>query len=188
MTASDALKYQFDTLTELIAGVRSDQLGNPTPCADWDVRGLLNHFVGGATMFAAAFAGEPLEMDPEAPAPDLVGDDPSGSWATAIDAFNRAVDQPGAVEREIQLGFGVMPGAAVLEMLKFDLTVHAWDLAQATGQAFDPPEDVVANADALAHRMINPEMRSGGAFGPEVTPPDDATPVQRLVAFTGRNP
>src|SRR4051812_43273486 len=110
MPASDQLEYQVTTLNKLVAGVRPDQMSNPTPCNEWDVRGLLNHFVGGAGMFAAAFNGEEVAIDPDAPMPDLVGDDPLGAFDGAIGAFNRAVDQPGATERIINLPFGAMPG------------------------------------------------------------------------------
>jgi uncharacterized protein (TIGR03083 family) len=81
MAPSDALAYQSATLSELIAGVRPDQLGHPTPCGEWDVRALINHFVGGAAMFSASLRGEPVTIDPGAPMPDLVGSDPLGFTA-----------------------------------------------------------------------------------------------------------
>jgi hypothetical protein len=34
--------------------------------------------------------------------------------------------------------------------------------------------------------IIAPEARDGDTFAAEVTPPADASPIQRLVAFTGR--
>jgi uncharacterized protein (TIGR03086 family) len=187
MAPSEQLAYQVDTLTKLVANVRPDQMNAPTPCTEWDMRALLNHFVGGAGMFAAAFNGEDVQIESDGPGPDLVGDDPLGAWHAGIAAFNSAVDEPGAVDRMIALPFGTMPGGVVLEILKFDLTVHCWDVAKATGQTFEPPDDVVAHADAVARQMLTPEMRGGGAFGPEVTPPGDATPIERLVAFTGRS-
>jgi len=37
--------------------------------------------------------------------------------------------------------------------------------------------------------MLTPDYQGEGkAFAPPVTPPTDATPVQRLVALSGRNP
>src|SRR3954470_9121577 len=42
----------------VIAGLRPTQLEEPTPCADFTVRGVLEHMIGGATMFAAAYRGE----------------------------------------------------------------------------------------------------------------------------------
>jgi hypothetical protein len=51
------------------------------------------------------------------------------------------------------------------------------------------PEDVIE----LAHHHIDPfppeRVRGeGGAFGAEVEPPADATPTERFIAWTGRDP
>ena len=186
MHPSDQLAYQRDTLRGLVAGVTSDQLPLPTPCTDWDVRGLINHFVGGAGMFAAAFNGVELDIDPDAPMPDLVGDDPLGAFDGAIAMFNAAVDQPGAMDRTISLPFGQLPAPMVLELLKFDLLVHCWDLATATGQPFDPPVDAVEYGLDAAKVIISREMRNGDTFCDEVVLDTHATPIERLVAFTGR--
>jgi uncharacterized protein (TIGR03086 family) len=186
MKPSAQLDYQRETLRGLVANVKPDQLSLSTPCSDWDVRGLMSHFVGGAGMFAAAFSGQELDIDPDAPMPDLVGSDPLGAFDGAIGQFTEAVDQPGAIDRMVVLPFGTMPGPVVLDLLKFDLLVHCWDLATATGQPFDPPADTVEQSLQTAQMMISPALR-GGPFADEVTVRGSATPIERLVAFTGRS-
>ena len=186
MNPSAQLDYQREALRDLVANVKPEQLSSPTPCSDWDVRGLINHFVGGAGMFAAAFNGQELDIDPDAPMPDLVGDDPLGAFDGAIGLFTDSVDKPGAVDRMVTLPFGTLPGPMVLELLKFDLLVHCWDLATATGQRFDPPAHAVEQGLQTAQMMISPELRTG-PFGQEVTVRASATPIERLVAFTGRS-
>ena len=42
----------------------------------------------------------------------------------------------------------------LVDLLKFDVLVHCHDLARATGQSFDPPADVVAEADCLGERLV----------------------------------
>jgi uncharacterized protein (TIGR03086 family) len=187
MTPSDQLEYQRDTLRGLVANVTPEQLSLPTPCTDWDVRGLIGHFVGGAAMFASAFKGDELAIDPDAPMPDLLGDDPLGAFDTAIAMFNAAVDQPGAMDRTITLPFGELPAPMVLELLKFDLLVHCWDLATATGQHFDPPTDAVEHGLEVAKVVISRELRDGDTFCDEVAIRKPATPIERLAAFTGRS-
>jgi uncharacterized protein (TIGR03086 family) len=91
------------------------------------------------------------------------------------------------MERPIKLPFATLPGKVMLDIAQFDLLVHAWDLAQATGQKFDPPADVVEPAVATAKMIISPEARDGDTFADEVPAPDGATPLQLLVAFTGRS-
>src|ERR1700709_1652169 len=119
----------------------------------------MSHFGGGAGMFAAAFSGESIEIDPDAPMPDLVGDDPLGAFDGAIASFTESVDKPGAVDRMVTLPFGTMPGPVVLELLKFDLLVHCWDLATATGQPFDPPAGTVEEGLQTDPTMIAPASR-----------------------------
>jgi uncharacterized protein (TIGR03086 family) len=185
MKPSEQLDYQREALRGLVAQVTPEQLSLSTPCTDWDVRGLISHFVGGAGMFASAFNGAQLDIDPDTPMPDLVGDDPLGAFDGAIAQFTDAVDQPGAIDRMVTLPFGTLPGPMVLELLKFDLLVHCWDLATATGQPFDPPADAVERGLQTAQMMISPELRRG-PFAEEVTVRASATPIERLVAFTGR--
>jgi uncharacterized protein (TIGR03086 family) len=186
MNPSDQLTYQRETLRRLVAGVRPEQLSLPTPCTEWDVRGLITHFVGGAAMFAAAFGGQAPDIAPDAPMPDLLGDDPLGAFDEAIAMFVAAVDQPGAMDRLIVLPFGTLPAPMVLELLKFDLLVHCWDLATATGQSFDPPADAVEHGLEVAQVIVSRELRDSGRFAEETTVRPDAAPIERLAAFTGR--
>lgn len=187
MAPSDEISYQVETLRALVAGTKPEQMHNPTPCANWDVRALVNHFVGGAHMFASAFRGEEQHIDPDAPMPDLVGDDALASLDAALADFNAAVDAPGAMDKVINLPFGQIPGPIVLEILKFDLLVHAWDLSQATGQTFDPPAELCEQGLQAAQMIISPEARDGDTFKDAVSASASATPLEQLVAFTGRS-
>jgi uncharacterized protein (TIGR03086 family) len=182
---SEQLAYQASALQQLMDGVQADQWDNATPCAKWTVRDLANHLVGGGAMFAASFRGETIEMD-EANMPDLLGDDPAGALQQMIADFQASADAPGAMDNEVVLPFAALPAQVALDIAKFDLLVHAWDLARATGQAFDPPADVVANARATAETIVG-GLRDGDTFGDEVPAPADASPMDQLAAFSGRS-
>jgi uncharacterized protein (TIGR03086 family) len=187
MATADDLEYQITAIHDLIANTAPDQFDNATPCAKWQVRDLMNHMVGGGTMFGTALKGEPVTMDLEGPMPDMLGGDPASAWDGAAQAFCDGADSPGAMERQVTLPFATLPGQVVVEIAKFDLLVHAWDLAQATDQRFDPPAEVVEPAIATAQMIITPEARDGDTFAAEVTPGGDAAPIERLAAFTGRS-
>ena len=103
-----------------------------------------------------------------------------------MDALLDAVQSPGALQRTIDTPFGPMPGSMFARLVAFDGLIHGWDLATSTQQAWDPPEDVVAEVDAFARQAIAPEMRDGDTFAQETHAPPDATPLLRLVAFSGR--
>ena len=187
MNPSAKVTYQGQAISELLAGMTPDQMDNDTPCANWQTRDLLNHLVGGGTMLGMALKGEAMEMDPEGPMPDLLGDDPRAAWDQAIATFYAGADSDGAMERSITLPFATIPGSVLVDMISFDLLVHAWDLAQATDQPFDPPADIVDPAMANAKALLAPELRDGDTFAAEVTPPEGASQIEALAAFTGRS-
>jgi uncharacterized protein (TIGR03086 family) len=192
-TTGDAVRptEQLDpTITDLrrlVAGTRPEQLTEPTPCAKWTVRDLVNHLVGGGHMFGAAFRGEPMG-DPDAPMPDLLGDDHVAAFEAAVADFIDGADTPGAMERPVALPFATLPGEVALQIASFDLMVHCWDLATSTGQAYEPSAESAEGALAVAQMIIQPEARDGDTFAAEVPAPTGATPLERLVAFTGRLP
>ena len=183
---SEQVKYQTTTMLQLLRGVKADQWGNPTPCEKWTVRDLANHLVGGGRMVAASFRGETVEIDPEAPMPDMCGDDPVGAVAAALADFEAAADAPGAMEHDVTLPFATLPAQVALNIAKFDILVHCWDLATATGQTFNPPDDVVVEGQQMAEMLIAPQARDGDTFKDVVGTTAGATPMQRLAAFTGR--
>jgi uncharacterized protein (TIGR03086 family) len=166
-------------LDALVAGLDADDLSKPTPCATFDVRGVLTHMVGGATMFASAFRGE-------APAGGEVPHDVTAAFPRAMADLRAAAGSPGALERTIAAPFGEVPGEVFARFVALDGLVHGWDIATATGQPYDPPADLVAAVDGFARQAIGDGMRDGDTFAAATEPPADATPIERLVAFTGR--
>jgi hypothetical protein len=61
-----------------------------------------------------------------------------------------------------------------------------WDLATAIGQPYQPPDSLVGAVDSFAREAIAPAMRDAGMFAAPLEAPAGATPIERLVAFTGR--
>jgi len=180
---ADQISYQAGALHDLVAGVQADQWGNPTPCAKWSVRDLVNHLVGGGTIFAASFRGESVEM--ESAMPDMLGDDATSAWDGVIASFETAVSAPGAMDREVVLPFATLPAQVALDIASFDLLVHAWDLARATGQSFDPPDNVVTAGRQVADTMVD-GLRDGDTFTDAVDAPPGASLIDQLAAFCGR--
>src|SRR5579862_2078514 len=67
----------------IIAAVRPDQAGLPTPCTDWDVRTLVSHMAGGVLRIALVGEGaDALQVPPFA---DLGGQQ-VGDWAATYQA------------------------------------------------------------------------------------------------------
>src|SRR5579862_6598551 len=53
MEVLDQLDQLGPLLAAVVGGIGAEQLDNSTPCANFSVRGVLAHMVGGATIFAA---------------------------------------------------------------------------------------------------------------------------------------
>jgi uncharacterized protein (TIGR03086 family) len=119
---------------------------------------------------------------------DQLGDDPVASFDASADAALEAFSDPAALESTISLPFGQMPGQAALDLAVFDLTVHALDIAKATGQSTELDPEVLVAAYDHAKASITPEMRNeeGNPFAPAVEIADDAPIQDKLHALAGR--
>lgn len=172
---------QLDRLGPALEGVVShispDQLERPTPCAKFTVRGVLEHMIGGATMFSAAFRDEaPGE-------PDL--SDPLGSFGPAVGNLLATLHEPGRLDQVVAAPWGEVPARDFAQFLVLDGTVHGYDLATATGQAYAPDDALVGQLYGFAGPALE-GMRDGDTFAEATVAPADATPIERLAALTGR--
>jgi uncharacterized protein (TIGR03086 family) len=161
----------------VVAGIRPDQLDDPTPCKEYTVRGVLEHMISGATAFAAAYRG--VQPAP----PDL--SDPLRDFGPVLGDLVGAITAPGALDQTVQAPFGPTPGETFARFVVLDGLVHGWDMARATGQPYAPPDELVAEADAFAREVLDP-LRDGDTFADPTEPGSDASPVERLAAYTGR--
>jgi uncharacterized protein (TIGR03086 family) len=184
MELVDGLEQTFDRAHTVIGNIRPDQLGDRTPCTDWDVRALLTHVVGVVSMMGPAARGETPTTPPDQ---FPLGDDPAAQFRAGADAALDAFRAPGVMDETMNGGAGPMPGAVYAGILMLDTTTHTWDLATATGQAPGLDEACAALALEQARMIVSPELRPG-RFGEEVAVPDDAGATEQLVAFLGRQP
>jgi uncharacterized protein (TIGR03086 family) len=166
---------------DLIAGVQDEQWSAPTPCSDWTVRELVNHLVGMNLVFAALLR----EQAPPERGSESVGDDLVGAYRESGTAMKAAFDQSGVLERTFHGPLGAATGADRLQIRLYDLLAHGWDLAQATGQRAELPDDLAEQALAFVRDQLATQTRTG-RFAPAQTIADDAPAIDRLAAFLGR--
>lgn len=171
----------------VVAGTRREQLGDATPCTEWDVRALLNHIISGCLTFAAGRAGNRLEMSD---ATDHVADDHVGAYERAAQAALDAFRGPGALDRQFSLPWGETPGSVALGVALADAAVHGWDLARSTGQDATIDDDVAEALYDMTSSMMAPKgpYPRGASFKDPVDMRDDAPPADRLLAYLGRHP
>jgi uncharacterized protein (TIGR03086 family) len=166
-------------LTSTIAAVDADRWSDQSPCADWTARQLVQHVIDIHGRFQAMF-GRELADHPS------VDEDPLAAFAAVRDQMQADVEDPAKVAEEYEGRFGRSTfGAAVDGFVCFDLVVHGWDLARATGQdiVVDPRD--VERIQAMVEKMGD-TMRENGVIAPPVDPPDGASDQDRLMASLGR--
>ncbi len=180
MKLSVLLDRARDHALPVIANIGDDDLTKPTPCADYDVRALLDHLLHVVVEFQKLAAKQDADFSHTPAYPDWRDRYPAES-AKLVEAWA----QPGADEGIA--GNMNMPARTVGGLALLDLTVHACDLAKATGQHFEPDSEVLAEVANLVTQM-GPMAVEWKVFEAPVEPPADASPFERLLAATGRDP
>ena len=158
----------IDQLDALLASVADDQLDDPTPCAQWSVRDLIDHVVETTSRLAATAAGE--KVDWTAPTPHH--DDILAAFRAHGAALVAAVN-----ENEGSVPEGMVAG---------ELGVHTWDLASAIGRDGSELDAEIAQA---GHEFMSRELtdeRRGDSFAPARPAREGANAYEHLAAFAGR--
>lgn len=164
----------------LIGGVKPSQLGDATPCSEWNVKALVDHLVGGAGFFAASLEGV-------APQPPSSGGSAQAAYDEVTGRVLAAAQKPGVLDKSYQTPFGEMPGHAFMFGAFMDTVIHGWDLARATGQNTrlnDQHAEILYQA--FAPQMDG--MRQAGVFGPPVQVLPNASTQDKLLGMMGRKP
>ena len=89
-----------------------------------------------------------------------------------------------------QAGGVSLPGEVAGRIALNEIVLHAWDLARAIGQPYQQDPGSLEACLASLSAMYPPEdpERRRGIFGPPVYVREDAPLVDRVVAFSGRDP
>jgi uncharacterized protein (TIGR03086 family) len=176
---ADRYRRLAAAMTGKIENVAPDQWSNATPCEDWTARDLVAHLVTTHGMIAGLVG---LDLVPVADPQE----DPLAAWTSVRDRMQAYLDDPQAADREYEGKFGRSTlSKAVDGFICFDLVVHGWDLARATGQ-----DEHIDSAELdRARREIEARgdaARAPGVLGPELAPAPGADEQARLLAFLGR--
>jgi uncharacterized protein (TIGR03086 family) len=177
----------LDRAGTVIDAVEPSQLDNATLCTEWTVRDVINHVVGGATMFAECVeqGSVPDDRLGQLMGGDNLGDDYKGAYHAASDRARAAFSGEGALEKMVKLPFGEMPAGVALNIAVMDVMTHALDVAKATGQTVDDDE-LLVTALTIGRQLITDDFRQPGVFDAEQPAPPNASAADQLLAFAGR--
>ena len=176
----------------IAAGVRDEQLDDPTPMPGTSVRELVNHLLGLRVAFrdAAAKLDGPTTSTP----PAKVTEPLPADWRTLLDArlheLAAAWQDDAAWDGMTKAGGVDLPGAIGGLVALDEVLLHGWDLARATGQPYVPSD---AEAEAVLPIVTpsddDPEGHGrAGLFGPVVEVPEGAPAFDRVLGLAGRDP
>ncbi len=162
--------------------MRDDQLNNPTPCTDTSVADMLHHIGGFPVAFIAAARKETLEDAAPVADGSQLEDGFRDRIARDLGVLADAWRDPAAYEGMTQAGPVELPGDVAALVALDEVVVHGWDLARATGQAYDagrardprlPGLRTVLRAAEGRRARRRPVRPSGGRPGrrPRARPP-----------------
>jgi uncharacterized protein (TIGR03086 family) len=172
-------RSEFDRRLEAVA---PSDWARSTPCAEWDVRQVVNHVVGQEFRMTALLLGGGLAQYVQTREDDWLGDDPMAAWKQGSAELDSALEDREALGRLVEYRDGPVTGEVLMKVRIFDMAVHAWDLAKGIGadERLDPGL-VGWSLDALDGPL---------AFlwgSPRAASPD-ASPQERLLRHCGREP
>lgn len=187
-SVADLLKAATDRAVPVVRAIPDESLAATTPCAEYDVKALVNHLFQVIVQFQALAAKQ--NSDFGTAAPDVVAESPDWRerFADEAEKLVAAWAAPGADEGTT--GAMDMPARTVGCMALLDLTVHAWDLARATGQTYEAAPESSGVVATLREAVVGlgPTARKMGMFGEPLPVPADAPELEHLLAETGRDP
>jgi uncharacterized protein (TIGR03086 family) len=161
-----------------------DRWDLPSPCTDWDARGVVEHVIG----FHDALLLRPMGAKPERPRGD-----PSVRWAITWDALRSLLNTPGLFDGAVEVpAVGNNPptrieAAPLVGLLSQDVLVHTWDLARAVGADDRLDPDLCAFYLSRLPDDSTSQVKSG-MFASPVRLAEGADPQSALLARLGRDP
>jgi len=155
----------------------------PTPCREWDVRGVVEHVIG----FHDVLLLRPLSAKPTRPRDNLVE-----RWSLTVDALRRVFELPGVFDSVVAvpaIGNNTeteIDARLIVPTLTQDVLIHTWDIARAIG-ADDHLDDALC-VTVLARLPDDDRLQTSGMFAPVVEVSQGAGAQARLLARLGRDP
>src|SRR3954454_20851346 len=168
MDRFESLDLAESEFERVLRAVGDDQWGLPTPCTEWDVRGVAVHVVAAGNFFAALLAGCSREEGVrQLLATDVLEPDPVSAFVAQRPIVRAAFTAPGALERVCHHALGDMTGTQLLAGRVIDLTLHAWDIADATRDDVQLDPQLVEVALKI-YRPTGPILVANGHAAPGI--------------------
>ncbi len=177
MDELEATAGALAVLEDVVTRIGADDMDRQTPCRQYDVSSLTVHLCRSIDLLGAAAGAQLPDADPATPVREQL----IPAARAALQAWQRR-----GVEGDIEFGPQPFPARVAVAILALEYLVHAWDYASALDIGIDVPDDLAQSVLDCALKVITPEGRKRAGFDDPVDVLDDAGPMERLIAFTGR--
>jgi uncharacterized protein (TIGR03086 family) len=183
----EQLTAAADEAARIVAGTRPEQFGDKTPCAQWDVKELLNHLILW-TSYSFERRARSAEVGPDLTERDYASEpDYAVRYREQLDRALKAWEPDDVWASEVDTGSFAMPAPQIAEMILLEMVLHAWDLATATGQQYACSDEVAATV-AKAVEASAEMYREYDGFAAEAEVGEGASVFERALAVSGRQP
>jgi uncharacterized protein (TIGR03086 family) len=169
----------LSALQHVLHPIAGDELSKSTPCSEYDVMQLTDHLLNSITLLGGAAGAELPKRD----SGDSVERQVIGAARPTLDAWHRR-----GLDGTVTFASNELPATFGASVLTLEFLVHGWDYATATGHPMNVAESLAEYTLGLAKKVITPEGRARAGFADPVEVSDDAPALDRLIAFTGRDP
>ena len=166
-------------LERVLHGIADDDWSKQTPCREFDVAALTDHLMNSITTIGGVAGAQFPERDRG----DSVERQVVLAARPALDAWRHR-----GLDGTVPFGSNEAPAKIMAGILSLEFLVHAWDYAKATGREVTAPDALSDYVMGLAKTIITPQGRSNVGFDDPVDVAADAGVLDRLIAYTGRQP
>jgi uncharacterized protein (TIGR03086 family) len=164
-----------------LALVDDSRLDDPTPCADWDLRTLLEHMDDALAAFTEASELGAVDLSPLVgrPEADRLVESLKLRACAALGAWSHHYgDEP------VRIGAASLDAGVLAAVGALEIAVHGWDVAQSCGTDLPLPPSLAGSLLDVAADVVGAADRPLRFAAPRDT--DSLDPGDRLLAFLGR--
>ncbi|WP_235535890.1 TIGR03086 family metal-binding protein [Nocardioides sp. Root190] len=175
----DLLQRALDYTSSALGTITCDDVDRPTPCAGWTLADLLAHMEDALDAFAEAadgtvglHSGAPTALDVRVRTLQEKACDLLTAWMSASSPY-------------VDVGGHPLPVDTIARIAALEITVHGWDVRQATGQPQPLPEPLAA---ALLPSALQVALSGDDRFAPPVPVDIEAAAGRHVLGLLGRRP
>jgi uncharacterized protein (TIGR03086 family) len=175
----ESAEESLAVLENVLHGIAKDDECKQTPCREFDVAELTDHLMNSITAIGAHAGAEFPARDRT----DSVERQVMLAARPALDAWHKR-----GLDGTVPFGGGDAPASMMAGVLSIEFLIHAWDYAMATARRVEVPDSLSDYVMGLAKFIITPAGRTSVGFDDPIEVSADACALDRLIAYTGRQP